>query len=1368
MSRIKKYLLVVLLFIASISLGITASDNVSAEGQGWGGGNSGSHSPSTGGGGGGGSGKCDNYYANGSMHAGSGLNAGCMGYSWIFFKATGPTKVVNGKTVGEEMYFRPYLPYGGVATPYISGICAGSDNKGNRLGFWHLGRNGSGWEAKGIFNTDNHWENGKNGEEVAWGKNDKNGMFPYAFRLYNTSKRCDRDSHLCALGHMATWSYDFINGKYRYRWKASDFGDPYRVQHAFDGDLLSDRPTNVSGSYVYGAQRLYKKINNVNVEIYRSYRIASDAEVFEEYKEAWRIEHGGETEYPGTGWPGDLYAFCSWENFPEYTLTAKSIDRSGNSLSSVSGLGNKSSGKVRERRTASVTRGTNSQYIFDGWKLVANSGEYITTTNTNSSSYVSGSASPKETFNIKSINDDTTVYAVYHKTSLTLKAIDSRGNSLSDIIGNVSATGFTAGGEAHATRGTDSRYIFLGFKMASNAAATVNEPFITTTSTSQAYYVSGTDTAESAKETFHVKNLSDEVVVYAVYEEKSSFLGQIVLSENGTQKASVGYSDTTVPTVTYEISNCPSPSGCKVTFTHYFQRKSGDKSVTYSISRSSNYYVSSKNLGIEPKTLVSNATESFSGVNNNTGKQVYRDPDPGELTLMPGQVVCETLTFKPYVWKNDSTTLKLCASALGNAQPDDPTYPGDPNNPWDDPNGDSDNLNGASAFLRLEVKNESVSRYNTYRKVVYAKPNDKVKYRTTYTPTLQYTYYLKPQQMQINGGTVYPRSRINTDSTLQAMFDSNKAGSMKKWNNAFYVSGDLFSNENNYTLGDFVKKNQETSSYTIRNTSVGKEIKEKAKTNQTDGVSTTPSQVSFKSNGSDKSNLGNVITTSKESDAAVRVPYNFNIDTCMKKSSLDSECAGSDLGVYEAGSRKDFYFDVKVEKKANPETTNSTSESYATVVPKATTKIIVYKGGVKDSGMVSGDICSNYYRLNNDGVNCSYSVIQEWEGANALNVNSTMEGEKKALPATFDVPDIEAGASYCVASAVYPASSADVTAANYASNSTGWADTEGNHMWRVSPSVCFTVGKKPTFQVWGGSLYGGEDVIVSSTAKNSLTPNLSGGTTSLTGGNVIVFSSWVEQIVVAKGKVDKLASGASTGITSKNVAGGGSSENPENFCKYRTVLSLANRGSGLCQDGAGNNTGKTGDSGIIVKNSRDVIAKLVPDDATHIDATHINSGTYYSGNGDLWGTNTINVSEDIYINGNIIYHNGPYTTLSEIPKMIIYTTKDIHVACGVTRVDAVLLAGGTVYTCDSYGGRDSTERANIDSRAGQLTINGAILTKGLELGRTYGMGTGIYSKIPAEIINYDSSIILWAKDKTDTEDFKKMHQVYINEIAPRY
>ena len=251
-------------------------------------------------------------------------------------------------------------------------------------------------------------------------------------------------------------------------------------------------------------------------------------------------------------------------------------------------------------------------------------------------------------------------------------------NKINDVV----ATGVTPGSEANVTRIADNRYIFLGFKLADSAAGTVNSSFITTTDTSKSHYVSGTITEESARETFHVKSLTGAVVVYAVYEEKSSFLGQIQLFEDTTQRASVGFSDKSESTVTYNIANCNPVSGCKVTFVHNFQRRSGDKTVTYSITRDSNYYVSDQNRGVESKTLANNATENFSGVANNSTKQVLKDVDMVSHPLYPGQVVCETLSFKPFVWKDDSVVLKLCVSALGKAQPDDPTDPSDPDKPW--------------------------------------------------------------------------------------------------------------------------------------------------------------------------------------------------------------------------------------------------------------------------------------------------------------------------------------------------------------------------------------------------------------------------------------------------------------------------------------------------------------------------------------------------------------------------------------------------------------------------------------------------------------------------------------------------------------
>ena len=109
-------------------------------------------------------------------------------------------------------------------------------------------------------------------------------------------------------------------------------------------------------------------------------------------------------------------------------------------------------------------------------------------------------------------------------------------------------------------------------------------------------------------------------------------------------------------------------SGCSVTFSHRLKRTSGGGSLNYTIARTSNYWVSSKSLGVEPKSPLATGKESFSTNPN----RVYTET----LTLMPGQVVCETLVFKPgdnALENYGNITLKACVSALGKAQPDDPS-----------------------------------------------------------------------------------------------------------------------------------------------------------------------------------------------------------------------------------------------------------------------------------------------------------------------------------------------------------------------------------------------------------------------------------------------------------------------------------------------------------------------------------------------------------------------------------------------------------------------------------------------------------------------------------------------------------------------
>ena len=52
--------------------------------------------------------------------------------------------------------------------------------------------------------------------------------------------------------------------------------------------------------------------------------------------------------------------------------------------------------------------------------------------------------------------------------------------------------------------------------------------------------------------------------------------------------------------------------------------------------------------------------------------------------------------------------------------------------------------------------------------------------------------------------------------------------------------------------------------------------------------------------------------------------------------------------------------------------------------------------------------------------------------------------------------------------------------------------------------------------------------------------------------------------------------------------------------------------------------------------------------------------------------------------------------------------------------------------------------------------------------RTYGAGTGKYSGIPAEIINYDSTLVIWARSRADTGETGVLNATYTHELAPRY
>ena len=61
-----------------------------------------------------------------------------------------------------------------------------------------------------------------------------------------------------------------------------------------------------------------------------------------------------------------------------------------------------------------------------------------------------------------------------------------------------------------------------------------------------------------------------------------------------------------------------------------------------------------------------------------------------------------------------------------------------------------------------------------------------------------------------------------------------------------------------------------------------------------------------------------------------------------------------------------------------------------------------------------------------------------------------------------------------------------------------------------------------------------------------------------------------------------------------------------------------------------------------------------------------------------------------------------------------------------------------------------------------------IIANKLVPSRTHGAGTEENSGVPAEIINYDSSAMLWAQYMAGSADTGALTVTYQRELAPRY
>ena len=871
---------------------------------------------------------------------------------------------------------------------------------------------------------------------------------------------------------------------------------------------------------------------------------------------------------------------------------------------------------------------------------------------------------------------------------------------------------------------------------------------------------------------YGVRSNDEYITVHACANAKVSYFEGLSKATSDSGTDSTGWTSTT-KNVRHVIKNCASPTtGCNTTIQHALKRSNSIGSTDYNVSRTSNLWVSSKGLGVEPKTSIGSGTFDNGSTD---GKIVVSDT----VKLYPGMVVCERMTFKPNnnqvnVASDVSTT--VCVSAEGNAQPDDPTDP-DPADPSDpnpsNPNPSDSNGDGESgAYLRIEVKNNNNIKYNTYRRIVYAKPNDNLTYRAVYNPTLQYTYYLVPERMQINSSPSTPFTN-NSGLSLGGLFNANR-GSRRPWNNAFNVSSASFVsnvslNYDDYANGDTSRQRQ-TNDHKVQVTEVGKTLTETATINQVNNstVQTTPSQVSFRDVSN--ANVGNVMTNQITSTAYARIPYNFNTKV---------EVTTPEDKIMYSGEDSSIGYEIEILKKRNSITGDGTDgTSYATIVRDAKWRVINYtttgtpRSGTGNWGNVGSDLCSYYSGVSN----CGYSTIKDGQ---TLNGSGKMAGDLTSYSSAFNVPDVDAGTRICVAVAFYPSSSgSDIN-----------LSSSGSGQWRISDSKCYQIAKKPSFQLWGGGMYIAGDADVPVSAKNNLAgyPEYSYQHTGKNGYNV--FGSWVETGLVAGGSVSGLASGAGTGYTSNNggelIANpGGSRENSTkpDYCK-RSTLSFANDN---CSVSIGNIGGSVLQASMSDKST--LVKRLLPDDFNmtvnttaeriniNTDYTETESGlryTYSANDLIIDGatlangvTHIVRSDKDITIDGELLYQDSNYTALNEIPKLIIYGD-NITVSCkggngAIKRIDAILIANNTVDTC-------KTVDVNSRENSYQLKINGLIIADTLKLNRTYGAGKGVYSIVPAEIINYDTTLYLWSMvDSPNATGTGKYSESYLHELSPRY
>lgn len=347
------------------------------------------------------------------------------------------------------------------------------------------------------------------------------------------------------------------------------------------------------------------------------------------------------------------------------------------------------------------------------------------------------------------------------------------------------------------------------------------------------------------------------------------------------------------------------------------------------------------------------------------------------------------------------------------------------------------------------------------------------------------------------------------------------------------------------------------------------------------------------------------------------------------------------------------------------------------------------------------------------------------KGTRTFNIgNITM-----AALSGINVGDLPVGTRVCFALSVQPRSSKD-------------------NSWGHSKPICTVIGKKPKVQIWGG------DLAVRGKIETSLSTKVIAGTSR-------TFGSWVEYGAFAVGTVNRFASGSGLAnqtdnaqvawskltFANKNQAGAdafGQFTTLANFRTAPTVAAFFNSIQNKTPVGAGSVNPAT-----LAFNTGEPVQVRTAGNLT------LTAGTIPKGKSVV-----IMATGTVTIDGSIQYANDSLSSLRDIPQLVIIAA-NIDVKQAASRVDAWLVASGTIDTCSDFTGNLTSGKCNA-----LLEVNGPVVTNKLVLNRTAGADTGADSGDPAEKFNLRPDAFLWARLQASGSN--KAQTVYSVELPPRF